>query len=215
MIRLSKEASSCVKAVKFNAQESLHAGDVFVLNRKVRGGDDHNHALMFDDVGEDPFGLVKSNVQSEEDCSTKIAAQNFNFTIIQSSGTEVDRQVFERFNGADLFIPQNSEKFKPSGVPCGNEHPNGCDLTSRFSDWGVHILEMARLACVAKVKNLSISPTVVREREGEKIKIKGQVVQAFAGGVLFRHKGLENPKCSFPKKPKLTGAECLGGCLDE
>jgi len=65
----------CLEKISVSANQSILSGDIVAIN---------GHVVMLENVGTDPFGLQK--ITSASDCtSTKILADNFDFTIAQSS----------------------------------------------------------------------------------------------------------------------------------
>lgn len=211
----AKDKTSCVSIPDFKADETIHSGDVYVIHRNVNGkAQDIGHALMFDDVKEDPFNLA--GITRPEDCSTQIEPSKFRFSILQSSGTAVDRQVFEKFKGIDLTIEQHFDKFNAvNPEPCTDySNSSTCDFRERFEDWGAHILQMAKKACLAKTNPQKSyrpgEPLLARD----KAKINGKEYPVNISGVLMRHKGATEG-CSFAKPPEVIGAKCVAECLEK
>ncbi len=211
----AKDNTSCIAIPEFKADDSIRSGDVFVIHRNINGKrQDMGHALMFDDVKEDPFNLA--GITNSEDCRTKIEPSKFRFSILQSSGTVVDRQVFEKFKGIDLSIEHHFDKFNAANVgPCTDySDPGTCDFRARFEDWGAQVIQMARKACYAKTnpqKSVKASEPL-QSRDGANV--NGKEVPVAVSGVLFRHKGATEA-CSFAKPPEILGAKCVASCLEK
>lgn len=76
MLRLPESNGlSCLDRITVNKDESLRPGDIIATT---------GHVVMVDEIGLDPFGI--QNITKESDCRAgAIAAENFNFTIVQSS----------------------------------------------------------------------------------------------------------------------------------
>ncbi len=213
------DKSSCISIPQFHGEESIHSGDVFVIHRNVPGGgpeQDYGHAMMFDEVKEDPFNI--SGITRVEQCDTDVDPTKFRFTIIQSSGTAIDRQVFERFKGIDLAVEHYWDKFNAvnaNGKPCSNDNdPSTCDFRARFEDWGAHLIEMGKKACRAKFSSKSISASTPLPSRLPALNTRKELVPVTVSGVLVRHKGASDG-CAFPKAPDVVGSQCVAGCLEK
>ncbi len=64
----------CLEPISIDAKETLRAGDVIAWK---------GHVVMVDEVGADPLAIEKA--KTLEECE-KLSVQNFNFTVIQSTG---------------------------------------------------------------------------------------------------------------------------------
>lgn len=97
-----------MKPAQFNKESSIQAGDVFVL-RQPGSIDIYGHAMMFENVGEDPFGLA--NIQSAAQCNDRhINPENFNFSVIHSTSM-AGRMAVVRMTAKNLLTePRSSLK---------------------------------------------------------------------------------------------------------
>ena len=210
----ARDKTSCIAIPEFKGDDSIRSGDVFVIHRNANGKrQDMGHAMMFDDVKEDPFNLA--GITNPEDCRTKIEPSKFRFSILQSSGTTVDRQVFEKFKGIDLTIEQHFDKFNAvHPEPCANySDPGSCDFRARFEDWGAHILQMAKKACLAKTSPQKSFKAGEPLLSRDTARVGTKEVPVSVTGVLFRHKGASDG-CSVTP-PEIVGSRCVAGCLEK
>jgi cell wall-associated NlpC family hydrolase len=88
----------CLAPITVTSTNQLQAGDVVAIP---------GHVFIVDQVGEDPFGVKRA--KSLEDCA-HLSAENFNFTIIQSSNS-LDGVGINRFFAADYL--KDHKKFGP------------------------------------------------------------------------------------------------------
>jgi hypothetical protein len=77
--------NSCFERPRISAQNQLQAGDILAWNEPRS-----RHALIIDEVGDDPFGVFKLQDPGTIEgrislCRGQPRRENFNFTIIQSA----------------------------------------------------------------------------------------------------------------------------------
>ncbi|MCM2282766.1 MAG: NlpC/P60 family protein [Bdellovibrionaceae bacterium] len=83
LIRLGTRQNDCMKPAQFSAESSIKPGDVFVLHQGGAGL--YGHAMMFENVGPDPFAL--NGISSASQCNGRyINPQAWEFSVIHSSG---------------------------------------------------------------------------------------------------------------------------------
>lgn len=140
--------ATCVAPVTFSANQSIQSGDVAVF----AGGSEH--AMIFDRVGEDPFGIkdvgaAPAGVTAATHCRSKLDPANFDFVIAQS-GLYGGRTAVSQARAVDYI------------VNFGNGMMDGINA---------QIMQLAEDACVAKITG--VSRKAERENAGKILRHKG------------------------------------------
>lgn len=172
---LKASDNACVGAVQFEKAAALVSGDIFV---NPRG------AIVFEKVGQDPFGI--KNIKIEAECDKEFKNQNYEFT--------------KNFDFTAVFVGGRSlGRGADQSSPAAMERVSGADLkTSRGS---IELVEQVRTlaltACHAQFKPAGIIAWQPANNEG-------------AG--LFRSMGSKGGAC-VDKPVELAGQDCVARCM--
>ena len=180
----------------FQRKDSCFESPVADIKNLIKSGDIINsgsgHVVMIDKVGQDPFRIEEILDQYRDGTLSKEAAlkacskldlARFNLVIIHSTSRRMSP------NGGDGILRESAKA-----------------ITSGTAKGALRIY--ARSACRHFISQYPMSDNPFN------VNADLEFSEAFSSNVsVQRHKGMKDPRCVYPTKPKIQGEECVKDCL--